>query len=493
MYRLYGLYVLFVGVISCLSRCQPHDQGERLAKVYCASCHLFPEPGLLDKHTWIADVLPEMAVRMGFRDMNILQKIPYDELPIALEVFPKQPLLSDQEWLQIVDYYQRMAPDSLIIPTNHPDTNLTVFQARPLKQFTPLISLLAVDSLKSQFIVGTRQNKLYHADKNYTILDSLVLPSPPSDLAIQDGNYFITTIGNMDPTDQPLGQLIQIDHQRQITLIDSLRRPVCLAVQDLNADGITEFIIGEHGHLTGGLSIYFRHEGGLKRLALHQTPGTREVEIKDINHDGRPDIIALMAQGDERIVIFENQGDLSFSERRLLQFPPVYGSSYFVTADVNGDHHLDIVCTFGDNADYSMIVKPYHGVRIYLGDEDLNFKLAWSYFMPGASMVRSADYDGDGDIDFVANAYFPDFIRQPLASMIYFEQSDSLKFNAHQFSAASGGRWLVLEHADLDLDGDLDVYGGAMNFSGLGAPREVVMSWRENPFGILFLENKSKP
>src|SRR5687767_9822554 len=41
--------------------------GEELAKAYCATCHLFPEPLLLDKTTWKERVLPNMGWRLGIR------------------------------------------------------------------------------------------------------------------------------------------------------------------------------------------------------------------------------------------------------------------------------------------------------------------------------------------------------------------------------------------------------------------------------------------
>src|SRR4051812_24281300 len=36
-----------------------------LAQKYCASCHVFPEPDLLDKKTWREQTLRRMKIRMG--------------------------------------------------------------------------------------------------------------------------------------------------------------------------------------------------------------------------------------------------------------------------------------------------------------------------------------------------------------------------------------------------------------------------------------------
>src|SRR5210317_1116277 len=38
---------------------------ENLARMYCSSCHIYPEPTLLDKNTWKYSTLPQMGYRMG--------------------------------------------------------------------------------------------------------------------------------------------------------------------------------------------------------------------------------------------------------------------------------------------------------------------------------------------------------------------------------------------------------------------------------------------
>src|SRR5437667_5030468 len=60
---------LGVFAVACLmlTKCsRPYrSEGERLAHTYCAACHMFPEPALLDKKTWRTGVLPQMALRLG--------------------------------------------------------------------------------------------------------------------------------------------------------------------------------------------------------------------------------------------------------------------------------------------------------------------------------------------------------------------------------------------------------------------------------------------
>jgi len=59
--------VVTLACATLLSSCGHVSQsnGEKLARVDCAACHMFPNPDLLDKKTWVSGVLPQMAPRLG--------------------------------------------------------------------------------------------------------------------------------------------------------------------------------------------------------------------------------------------------------------------------------------------------------------------------------------------------------------------------------------------------------------------------------------------
>src|SRR6266849_5123870 len=40
-------------------------KGKELAALYCGSCHLLPDPSLLNKSSWEKGVLPAMGPRLG--------------------------------------------------------------------------------------------------------------------------------------------------------------------------------------------------------------------------------------------------------------------------------------------------------------------------------------------------------------------------------------------------------------------------------------------
>src|SRR6266550_2360847 len=98
--------------LACLSvtGCdRPHrSEGEKLARTYCAACHAFPEPELLDKKTWQAGVLPQMAPRLGV-GMNSLS----DEMSRSPYMAVLTKSASEEDWEKIVAYYRERAPDSL--------------------------------------------------------------------------------------------------------------------------------------------------------------------------------------------------------------------------------------------------------------------------------------------------------------------------------------------------------------------------------------------
>src|SRR6476620_4518260 len=75
--------------------------GEKLARTYCAACHMFPEPQLLDKRTWEQGVLPQMAPRVGVNGTS---------LAAVMARSPYMPVLgsrvSNEDWQKIVEYFR---------------------------------------------------------------------------------------------------------------------------------------------------------------------------------------------------------------------------------------------------------------------------------------------------------------------------------------------------------------------------------------------------
>src|SRR5690606_16545755 len=152
----------------------------------------------------------------------------------------------------------------------------------------------------------------------------------------------------------------------------------------------------------------------------------------------------------------------------------------------------DLLVTNGDNADYPMIVKPYHGLTLHENDGETGFTEKWSFPMPSASMAMAPDFVNVGVMDIAATSFYPDSEKASSRGLLYFENQRDYNFSTYKFPDTTIGRWLVMEAADYDRDGDVDLVLGANNFRGLGAAQDDYDYWTENKTALLFLENKGK-
>jgi hypothetical protein len=480
-----------------LMGCSQESKDERMARRYCSSCHLFPEPSLLDKETWERGVLPEMALRMGL-DISRLPGTTPAELDEILRSLPGAPLMSEAEWQSIQAYYRENAPDTLSASPDRVKPEIlrqfSVATVRLPIEGHAMLTFIKADSVTKKILAGSRAGKLFQLSRSLAVEDSFQLPGAPSDVLRMGEGLLVTCMGIMDPNDRYAGSLMQVptnsltaSHEQ---VIDSLKRPVNTVQADLNNDGQDDLIVSAFGNFTGALLAFEKNGDRYERHVIHQFPGNRKTIVHDFNADGLQDLLVLITQGDERVALFTNRGNFTFSYEVLLKFPPVYGSSYFELVDFNADGHPDILYTNGDNADYSAILKPYHGVRIFLNDGRNEFEESWFYPMDGASMARASDFDSDGDVDVAAISFFPDFKHSPENGFLYFENRGGV-LTPFQTPLAASGRWITMESTDIDDDGDTDLLLGALAFPA-AVPESLLKTWRENRISLLLLRNKTR-
>lgn len=451
--------------------------GEELAKTYCATCHLFPSPSLLDKKTWKESVLPNMGWRLGIRKPgdNPYAKLEKEEAQLvkALHVFPEDALLPPADWQKIVAYYVQNAPDTPLPQKNPPvfDTLLKNFHAEAFsftKTQLPQTSLLKYDSSSRLLFIGDARHELYAMKQNLTLLASWKLESAPVDIDFHvPASPQVLCIGSLKPSQKASGSFYAFDTATATMngpkKINHLARPVASEVSDLNSDGVNDVIICQFGNYTGKLSWF---EGGRqgKEHILKNQPGAIRVAVRDFNGDGKPDIMALMAQAREELVLFINQGNNKFSEKSIYQFPPVYGMTYFELADFNDDGHPDILLTNGDNWDLSPVKKNYHGIRILMNDGRNNFKITRFFPFYGASKAVARDFDNDGDLDIAAIAFYDD-PKEQANTFLYLENKGNLTFSSASTPTTTNGKWITMEACDFDRDGDQDIILGSFVFT----------------------------
>lgn len=474
-------------------------KGKVLAATYCKSCHLLPDPSLLDSKNWEDGVLPAMGPRMGifyygFKTYPSSRNDP--NLP--KNFYPKMPTINTQEWQYIIDYYTALSPDTLAGQqrTFEVKNGATLFtiETPEFKRHLPTTSFVQIDTVSTsrQVIMSDMTTKnIYRFNNHLQIIDSIQSASPVVDLERNQSDFIACNIGVMNPNNGKYGSATHIitDAAGKMKIDSSIRftnleRPVQVSPADFNHDGKTDYLVCEFGNLVGALS-WMENVGNNKyeRHILREVPGAIKAYIRDVNHDGLPDIWVLFAQGDESIFLFTNKGNGKFDQEQVLRFPPIYGSSYFELADFNNDGKPDIVYTCGDNADFSNALKPYHGVYIYLNDGSNHFKQAYFFPMHGCFKAIARDFDGDGDLDIAAISFFADYAGHPEETFIYLANKGKLDFQPYSLPGTTTGRWLTMDAGDLDADGKTDLVLG--NFSIAPSSIKSASSWKDGPLFIV--------
>ncbi|REG92878.1 FG-GAP repeat domain-containing protein [Algoriphagus antarcticus] len=461
----------------------------RLAELKCGSCHLFPEPNLLDKKTWSSSVLPAMK---SFVLNSEVQKGFFEKI-LSKNTLPK----SELEYQQIVEYYSHEAPEMLPkMAVDLPISGIPGFQLiEPDFRInrSTLTTFVQWDSISGHLWVGDRLNQIFELDPNdFSILSKIETSSTPVQVQpLSLTNLEILTMGKMDPADLYQGQLLNYSKESKSfeVIIDSLNRPVNmirLPASISEKDIANKFIISSFGNSMGSLDIF----SNAKKTTLRSAPGARRAIAVDWDNDGLMDVIAGFGQALEGVFWFKNFGDGKFETIPLLEFHPLYRLSDLSVQDINQDGFEDLIVSNGDNADLSPILKPYHGIRIYYGDGSRELTEGWFYPMPGAMSIISADFDQDGFIEIAAVSYFPDFSQEERLDWLYFDKVEDSKPEVFQLPQSIRGNWLTLSHGDFDRDGDLDIFTSSFVFqSGTPDPNtdyEYSIPWQ--PFFIL--ENK---
>lgn len=484
-------------ILSGLVACQQPPKGKVLADKYCTSCHMAVTPDMLDKKTWTDHVLPNMALRLGIRVWSGNQYYP----PMPGD---KPAAISIDDWNTLVAYFKDNAPDKLPeakAPAYKNDwanfeLKIPRFTDSAFEAATTMVSFYPENGA---ILTSNGENMLTRWNNKLEAEHTWKLPSPAVAALYKTDSAghtetILTEIGNIRALDASAGIITRLDvndtASKQKDIMAFFKRPVSTLEADFNKDELNDLLVCAFGHNQGGLyQLRQMPDHSYKQLPVWEIPGAIHAETGDFNNDGFTDIMALFAAGDEGIWLFENDGKGEFKSRNLLRFPPLYGSTSFQLADMNGDGKLDILYTCGDNADYSMVLKPYHGIYVYINKGDWKFDLGWKFPVNGCTKAVAADFNGDGKLDIASIAFFADFKNRPAEKFLYFEADPkTLNFTAHAIPVEKEGRWISMDVKDYDKDGDPDIVLG--NYAaGFLILDQYKPDWKEyQPF--IVLENK---
>ncbi len=498
--------VVWLGLLALLVRCgadrpavtEPPD-GRQLSVQHCGGCHAYPEPSWLDRAIWQDYVLPRMGHRLGIyanenERASLIEAGAGGQRVERANVYPTQPQLTEAEWTALQTYYLDHAPKKLdSVPPPALTVGLPTFQVRvPQFQLSPPSTTLVRIQPGSFFIGDANSRRLYQFDAQRQLLNAANVREGAVSLTSSSDALNVTVMGSFSPTDAPTGFVLSLPTQPGRSprmLLDSLQRPVHTAYADLDGDGREDIITAEFGKWTGGLA-WWKNQGGdrYEKHWLRAQPGATRVYMRDLNGDGRPDVLVLFGQGDEGVFAYYNQGNGTFREEALLRFPPSYGSSSLLLYDTDGDGYEDLVHTAGDNADYPPVTKPYHGIRIFRNDGTNHFQEDWFYPLPGAYGAIPADFDQDGDLDMAAISFFPNYARSAQRGFVYLENQGNFRFKEYTFPEVTAGRWLVMDAGDVDQDGDVDIVLGSLSFEVV-PPNGLLAQWVERGVPFVVLEN----
>jgi len=450
-------------------------RGDSLAVKYCGSCHQLPSPDQLDAGSWEQNVLPQMGPRLGiFQYLNKRYPNNIGDPNVGREFYPAKAAMPEKDWAAVVAYYTALAPDSLPPQQRtvalQADTSLFRIERATGKATTPPATCFVryepkMGQVLTSDVIG---HTLDVWDKSGQQTNSLLIGGSIVDIVADQGNnrYFACNMGPFGPNNALAGHIDRLPIPPEIfangrplfILADSLLRPVNIAAADLTGDGLTDLVVCEFGYIKGELAwLENWGNGQYQKHILRNIPGAIRVVVQDYNHDGLPDLWVLFAQGDEGIVLYTNKGHGQFGEQQVLRFPPSYGSTYFELDDFNKDGNPDILYTCGDNADFSTVLKPYHGVYIFMNDGHMHFTRRYFFPINGCYRAVAGDFDGDGDLDLATISYFADYQRQPEEGFIYLENTGNFGFKPYSVPGTECGRWITMDVGDTDGDGKPDI------------------------------------
>jgi len=310
-----------------------------------------------------------------------------------------------------------------------------------------------------QYPVGTYTEKIIAGD--------IIAPAHVQTLDFDfdgDKDLMIGVLGMLFPNNDKIGSVVILENNglyefTKHVIAEKIARVSDVRAGDLDGDGDMDLAVAQFGY-DDGETRWIENLGNWKfeNHILQNLSGPINVEILDIDKDKDLDIIALVSQEWEEIYCYVNDGKGSFQSRLLFgSSNQDFGSSMLSVCDYDKDGDEDILYTNGDAFDYIPPQgRPWHGVNVLENKGDLIFEFRRLCYFTGATYMKPADIDNDGDIDFFAVATWNLWDRPESQSMIWLENIDNVQFTRHEITN-NPTHLLCCEPGDFNNDGLTDV------------------------------------
>ena len=316
-----------------------------------------------------------------------------------------------------------------------------------------------------QFPAGTYTEKVIAGD--------IIAPSHVQAIDFDndgDTDLVMGVLGMLFPNNDKIGSVVIMENDglhnfTKHVIVEKIARVSDVRAGDLDNDGDMDLAVAQFGY-DDGETRWIENLGNwsFQSHILQSLSGPINVELIDIDKDNDLDIISLVSQEWEEIYCFINNGGGNFQAKRLWgSSNQDYGSSGISICDADQDGDEDILYTNGDAFDYIPPQgRPWHGVQWLENKGNLVFEFHRLCSFTGATNVRPADIDKDGDIDFFAVSAFNLWDKPGSFSFIWLENTGNMQYIRHEI-AKDPTHLLTCEPGDFNNDGLIDIVTGGMH------------------------------
>jgi hypothetical protein len=464
---------------------QAVEATDRQAHEMCAACHAFTDPSNFPRSVW------RSQVQNGYGFLA--------DAHLPLHPPPME---------NMVHYFENRASASLPPPDkDHPGPCPVRFKPVRFSESgvpAPVISnvnLVHLSSLKTLDLLvcdmksgNVMLMKPYEPSPRFRVLAKLGRPCHTQVVDLDgDGikDILVADLGEFRPTDAKAGRVIWLRGHADgtytpYTLLDGVGRVDDVEMADFNGDGRNDLVVAEFGHSKTGSILWLENQttdwSHPKFIphTLDGRAGTIHVPVCDLNHDGRPDFVALISNEHETVVAFINQGGGRFIEKTIFTgSSPALGSDSIQLTRLSPGQKPGVLYAAGDMFDTEV---PRHIQGIYWLDNRgaYPYSIRKLTTMYGAMRAITANVKNNGLPSVFAVSLAPDLRNwlnpAALDSVVYLDQTAPGKFERYALEKGSCNH-ATCDAGDMYGDGRTDLVTGNFNFGPTKDPTAITI-WR---------------